>query len=1067
MNEIAPEAPADEVSSLEEQILNGDSDGARAIFRKMLLQATGLGSGSTIGEALAELTKNATPHRREAVLVLRCLTVQGLMPDANSTNQIVRSVVSLCESSLPDVLDFLRIEKRQQNIEKYLSLSAFHSRIEEILAPIRAPYGDLNALLNARKEMIGALNHSIVRQYASPFLLKETRATIETIFGHLKRVSEVTPSLLIDIDECNQSIARAQFELNASPTFLSHEFLGPFLLTCAKVISDFLTTLRGRFATTISVLTSQGELQKRYPLHEPEREIQVAVPLRNAGPGLATDLQVSVTAIGESVVVQGGLIKLGNVLPGDFSVAIDSMVISPSESFSFLANVEWGEIGNPSRRSELMEIKVVAQDASIDWHSLLYESPYTIGPAEGDQFLGRKETVAVLSARLLRQPMEPFYITGQKRVGKTSLALAIANFAKANAKQFVLDYHYILWGNIAHADPGMSLQSLGESIEQFICDSMPEHVTPGATDYRGSLSNLIRLATLALTVKPERRYVVILDEFDEIHQELFLQGNLAETFFANLRALSRCKNICIVLIGGENMPFVMDRQGQKLNNFSRVSLNYFSRTDEWDDFQLIVKQPTSGTLHWHEDAVSEVFNTTNGNPYFAKSVCAQVMRQAVSERDADITANEVSRAIEKEVSTFGAHSFAHIWQDGVPKPAAEREPDILRRMRVLVSLARCVRLGVKTTLENILANKTSESLLDAEIPVVLNDFVRREILRERDRLYSFSLPVFGLWLVNVGISQLFADSLNEELANFVLTRENASNVRSEEVVELSRNWPTYRGRHIGTDDIRTWYQQVDSLRDQRLLFELLKRTKVFSEALVRERLKNAHGFVRPILPEFIIRTKGARRRDVLLTFIDNEGKSGASYASTYAEENNIASECVLSRTDFIERFERHSIEHGTPAALVIIDDIAATGRSLARNIEGFIKDTRHMLENTKVRIITLVATEMAQSKMVTSIAQMTDLDIEFRSCEILGPEQFAFPTDGSVWPSNEDEARAKALCVDLGSHIYPRDPLGYGGLGILVVFPTTAPNNSLPILHSYSRTSSHRKWEPLFPRVSN
>jgi hypothetical protein len=314
---------------------------------------------------------------------------------------------------------------------------------------------------------------------------------------------------------------------------------------------------------------------------------------------------------------------------------------------------------------------------------------------------------------------------------------------------------------------------------------------------------------------------------------------------------------------------------------------------------------------------------------------------------------------------------------------------------------------------------------------------------------------------------LFADSLNEELANFVLMRENAANVRSEEVVELSRRWPTYRGKHIGTDDIKAWYQQVDSLRDQRILFELLKRTKVFSEALVRERLKNAHGFVRPSLPEFIIRTRGARRRDVLVTYIDNEGKSGASYASTYAEENHIASECVLPGSDFVDRFKRHAEVNGIPAALVIIDDIAATGHSLTSNIKNFLNESKDLLKNTKVRIITLVATEAAQNKILGAISNLSDLDIDFRSCEILEPEHFAFPSSGPFWPSTEEAARAKALCLDLGSHIYPKEPLGYGGMGLLVVFPSTVPNNSLPILHSYSRTSSHRKWEPLFPRISN
>ncbi len=112
--------------------------------------------------------------------------------------------------------------------------------------------------------------------------------------------------------------------------------------------------------------------------------------------------------------------------------------------------------------------------------------------------------------------------------------------------------------------------------------------------------------------------------------------------------------------------------------------------------------------------------------------------------------------------------------------------------------------------------------------------------------------------------------------------ENAALVRSEEVVALSQLWPTYRGKHIGTDEIRAWYQQVESHRDQRILFELLKRTRVFSEAHIRERLKGAHELVRRSLPEFVVRERNSRmrraplRKDVLLTYVDGEGKSGAS-----------------------------------------------------------------------------------------------------------------------------------------------------------------------------------------------
>jgi hypothetical protein len=290
---------------------------------------------------------------------------------------------------------------------------------------------------------------------------------------------------------------------------------------------------------------------------------------------------------------------------------------------------------------------------------------------------------------------------------------------------------------------------LGESIEAFIVDSLPPGlgVAKGG-DYHGSLADLFKLSASAFRAAPNRKFVVILDEFDEIHQELYLQGNLADTFFGNLRALSRCKNICLLLVGGENMPFIMERQGQKLNDFSRVNLSYFSRDSEWNDFRLLVRRPVRDILVWHDDAVAEVFNFTDGNPYFAKIVCAGVFQSAVSERDADVTTNEVRHATEAEVSVLGANAFAHLWQDGVPKPTSEREPDILRRMRVLVALARCLRQGRPPTAANIIDHRTSTSLSEAETTAVLNDFVRREVLRAEDREYRFGLPSFNCgWLM--------------------------------------------------------------------------------------------------------------------------------------------------------------------------------------------------------------------------------------------------------------------------------------------------------------------------------
>ena len=284
--------------------------------------------------------------------------------------------------------------------------------------------------------------------------------------------------------------------------------------------------------------------------------------------------------------------------------------------------------------------------------------------------------------------MEPFYITGQKRVGKTSLALASVRYALSKRAANTFWFQYVLWGEIAHADPIDSLRQLGETIEEFIISYLPEGIVSTKGDYHGSLAALVKLAKTAQKTSPNIRFAVIIDEFDEIHPDLFMHGNLAETFFANMRALSRSDNICIILVGGENMPFIMDRQGQKLNNFSRENLSYFSRQTEWADFQLVVREPTNGILNWHDDAISEVFNATRGNPYFAKILCDRVFRRAVSERDADVTAIEVRRALEYSHFDHGGQLFR--------PPLAGRHPEVGRRTRT----------GYSTPHENTRGNST-------------------------------------------------------------------------------------------------------------------------------------------------------------------------------------------------------------------------------------------------------------------------------------------------------------------------------------------------------------------------
>lgn len=380
----------DDLLRIESLILAGVSQQAeaRSTLRRYLFGRAGEGEANgSIGDALALLARQATISHAAAIVLLRCLAVPGLVPEANSANQIARLAVEVCEKAAPQILSLLKIDKRLQNYEKFPIIRQCHNEILTILKPVSDRYGDLSALISARREIMGALNHSIVRDYCSIYRLNEIKSIIKSIFGALQQISQLDVTLLSTITECNRRIDAARADFVGSETFLSEELLNPFLGTCEILLAAFFEVQRTKFDTKI-VPASPSELEKRYPLQVTGKELHISLPLRNLGPGLATDVRVTFSSDSNDIVLSNMSVALGNVLPGEFSATVTAEVISPAQGFGALAIIEWGEIGSPSRREDVFEFNVVTQRGDIDWHNLEYQTPYTTGIAEGVHFTG-------------------------------------------------------------------------------------------------------------------------------------------------------------------------------------------------------------------------------------------------------------------------------------------------------------------------------------------------------------------------------------------------------------------------------------------------------------------------------------------------------------------------------------------------------------------------------------------------------------------------------------------------------------------------------------------------------
>jgi hypothetical protein len=1040
---------------------------AEAIVAVCQLQSIDLNNFEHVIDEVVAANKG---KRESALLLMRVAGVDDLLPENTPQNGLDRKIVSIVEAGAPDLCKYIKLNEKQQNFEKFGLLVGAHDVLTTPLRVLQNLPDTLEELEKLKGEVGRALRHGQSQAYLQLYDWPTFRGKLEILLDYISEVVTCRDATFkVKFDALNESIADLKSHCGTAYSFLARDYLAPFALGVERAVKGLEKDSAEKFRCVLEPLRRLRQVaEKRYPLHQEGRLITVSIPMVNKGPGvaIATMAEVDVGS-SESVVIDQPELHLGDIPPGEFALVFRMLVDRAETKVDFTVQLSWSQLFGQSG-SVLFDAELVGQDPNVNWAGLEHLEPYSLEVAEGEMFVGRAAKVQAIANRLTKAQMTSTYITGQKRVGKTSLARAVLRNIEEKKGKYQYHSLYLEYGEYCRADAAATVKVLGEMMHDFLKGFVPRSVQPPLADFTGSLAPLNALARLLESNQPSRRFVVVLDEFDEIHPEMYRFGPLAETFFANLRTLSTRRNLAFLLVGGERMPFIIGAQGDQLNKFAREPLDYFSRSSEWADYVELVTKPVKGALNWDEPAINALYNLTNGHPYYTNLLCGRVFSRAVRERDTEVIPSNVEEAANALIPELDTNAFAHLWKDGIDAAREQAEVSELRRLRVLVGLGRALRVK-EGRVSSIIRHVGSLRLQEHEVRPVIEDFHRRDIVAEHFEIVTFTLPLFQRWLQEVGVKKLIASTFADELETEIRRVEDEAFVNASEIQAVVSKWEPYKGRAVGAEALRAWLGQVPTFQDQRLLFKIAQHVRFVSIVEIERMLTHAHEKVvrLRIGTETIGRkARNEKRRDIWVTYVGGPGKSSAFFARRYAKDNDILMECVMDSGKVGARLSAPQVNpDDIPRVVVIVDDLLGTGETLGDALNVFLTEfgSAFSKKAIPIMVIGLIATQEGEITLRRKLPRIDGLAIFIHICEYLDENAYAFPTDSfGFWKDGQEKDRAKSLCVRLGTGLY-KEPLGYAGQGLLLTFPDTCPNNSLPILFA-TRTGTN-PWTPLFSRT--
>lgn len=207
---------------------------------------SGVHSGSNMERVLGRVESATSGHRIVAILLIRCMAIDGLLPIDDEHNVIIRKVLSIIESHAADLIKQYKFDK-QQTFERVNIIKTLHGTICAHYLALGQVSGFLNEIATHKSAILKCLRHNTYQGHLPPFDYVPIKTKLEALVEGLDAAVNSTGSdYKLSLDELERVLEEGYVLATASQSFFTEKVAIPFLEAVSEAVRLVKTTASER-----------------------------------------------------------------------------------------------------------------------------------------------------------------------------------------------------------------------------------------------------------------------------------------------------------------------------------------------------------------------------------------------------------------------------------------------------------------------------------------------------------------------------------------------------------------------------------------------------------------------------------------------------------------------------------------------------------------------------------------------------------------------------------------------------------------------------------------------------